>query len=156
MSAPVKENMASIVTSSRLLFLYNKSNWPRINTKEARIFCPRERKWRKPQQTMKKPGSARKETKHQQGNNFLSSAMASSFCFFVLPCCFNFLDVRTRLSRATTEKFLSSFTDIANGAYYIINSCPKVRDSSQGAYVWGQVFHVDNWNVIVREDRQDC
>ncbi|RDA93049.1 hypothetical protein CP533_0725 [Ophiocordyceps camponoti-saundersi (nom. inval.)] len=57
---------------------------------------------------------------------------------------------------ATTEKFLSSFTDIANGAYYIINSCPKVRDSSQGAYVWGQVFHVDNWNVIVREDRQDC
>ncbi|RDA84084.1 hypothetical protein CP532_0489 [Ophiocordyceps camponoti-leonardi (nom. inval.)] len=58
--------------------------------------------------------------------------------------------------RAATEKFLSSFTDIANGAYYIINSCPKVRDSSQGAYVWGQVFHVDNWNVIVREDRQDC
>jgi hypothetical protein len=45
---------------------------------------------------------------------------------------------------------LDSFIRIADGARYIAGWCVK----QPGPTVAGQLFHPDNWNVIVRQD--DC
>ncbi|PHH79507.1 hypothetical protein CDD80_4618 [Ophiocordyceps camponoti-rufipedis] len=53
-------------------------------------------------------------------------------------------------------KSLNSFTEIARGANCILDSCPHIPGGQHRFYTWGQVFHPDNWNVIVREDKHNC
>jgi hypothetical protein len=43
---------------------------------------------------------------------------------------------------------------IADGMSYILGWCVKDSPSPAGPVVAGQLFHPDNWNIIVRHD--DC
>ncbi|PHH63172.1 hypothetical protein CDD81_6223 [Ophiocordyceps australis] len=48
------------------------------------------------------------------------------------------------------QKFLDTYGEIADGAIYILAHC-RIIEIGRIAYVIGQAFHEDNWNVIVRD-----
>lgn len=52
------------------------------------------------------------------------------------------------------DVWLDSWDMIADGASYLINWCTRPARSPVGPEVAGQLFHPDNWNIIVRHD--DC
>ncbi|UNI17267.1 hypothetical protein JDV02_003624 [Purpureocillium takamizusanense] len=54
-------------------------------------------------------------------------------------------------------KTLGSFGDIADGAQWVLDHCSKRQyEASNNIVTSGQVFHKDNWNVIVTKDTKAC
>ncbi|KAF4907227.1 hypothetical protein CGCVW01_v012588 [Colletotrichum viniferum] len=51
------------------------------------------------------------------------------------------------------SKELAAFGSIADGAQYLVDRCPY---GAGNRYMAGQVFHSTNWNVIVRQDNNNC
>ncbi|SPQ26403.1 0be2b1dd-6915-45d8-ad9d-99ca3d8c7d51 [Thermothielavioides terrestris] len=51
-----------------------------------------------------------------------------------------------------TDWVVGSFGEIADGADILLNNCGQAGNGGQGAVAAGQIFHPDNWNVIMRAD----
>ena len=54
------------------------------------------------------------------------------------------------MKQRTEDLYLDSFERIADGVSYIIGWCSTMAWGP--TQVAGQLFHPDNWNIIVRRD----